>query len=193
MPSPRAGSPALRHRDSRTNRPHHQIERTPKVRGSGTGWPPCSTHSLYYRASVISVGRPARAPIRRESRFLLDMGAPTEALSAFSHLPQMRPSAAPRSDDRAAPIHGRRLGFGEGTGRSCCGSRGEPGPQLTDFFTRALMVASSAGVNCLSAKEVGHMAPSSRLAVSLKPNVAYLALNLAALWKKQTTLPSLVA
>ena len=35
------------------------------------------------------------------------------------------------------------------------------------------------------------MAPLSRFASSLKPNVAYLALNFAALWKKQTTLPSL--
>src|SRR5919201_5986096 len=35
------------------------------------------------------------------------------------------------------------------------------------------------------------MLPSSRFAVSLNPNVAYLALNLSALWKKQTTLPSL--
>src|SRR2546426_9392423 len=33
--------------------------------------------------------------------------------------------------------------------------------------------------------------PSSRFALSLKPKVAYLALNLCALWKKQTTLPSL--
>ena len=35
------------------------------------------------------------------------------------------------------------------------------------------------------------MAPSSRFALSLKPNVAYLDLNFCALWKKQTTLPSL--
>src|SRR6266516_4447675 len=35
------------------------------------------------------------------------------------------------------------------------------------------------------------MAPSSRFALSLKPNVAYLVLNFCALWKKQTTLPSL--
>ena len=35
------------------------------------------------------------------------------------------------------------------------------------------------------------MAPSSSLASSLKPSVAYLALNFAAGWKKQTTLPSL--
>src|SRR5688500_8484353 len=32
------------------------------------------------------------------------------------------------------------------------------------------------------------MAPSSRFAVSLKPSVAYLALNFCALWKKQTIL-----
>src|ERR1035437_5921259 len=35
------------------------------------------------------------------------------------------------------------------------------------------------------------MAPSSRFALSLKPNVAYLELNFCALWKKQTTLPFL--
>ena len=38
------------------------------------------------------------------------------------------------------------------------------------------------------AKAVGQMAPSSRFAVSLKPNVAYLDLNLCAGWRKQTTL-----
>src|SRR5918994_2073567 len=63
--------------------------------------------------------------------------------------------------------------------------------QLTAFSTSAPILASSADVNSFSAKEVGHMAPSSRFALSLKPNVAYLALNFAALWKKQTTLPSL--
>src|SRR5207245_9770494 len=35
------------------------------------------------------------------------------------------------------------------------------------------------------------MAPSSRFAASLKPNVAYLVLNFCAGWKKQTTSPSL--
>src|SRR5829696_3886408 len=63
--------------------------------------------------------------------------------------------------------------------------------QLTAFFTSSPIFASSVAVNSFSAKEVGHMAPSSRFATSLKPNVAYLALNLSALWKKQTTLPSL--
>ena len=47
-------------------------------------------------------------------------------------------------------------------------------PQLTAFFTSATIRASSAGVNSFSANAVGHMAPSSRFAWSLKPNVAYL-------------------
>src|SRR5512135_328715 len=65
--------------------------------------------------------------------------------------------------------------------------------QLTAFFTSALIFASSVAVNSVSAKEVGHRPPSSRLAVSLKPIVAYRVLNFCALWKKQTTLPSLLA
>src|SRR5271155_5022155 len=64
-------------------------------------------------------------------------------------------------------------------------------PQLTAFFTRATILASSDEVKTLSAKAVGHMAPSSRFASCMKPSVAYLVLNLVALWKKQTTLPSL--
>src|SRR5207248_7001237 len=68
---------------------------------------------------------------------------------------------------------------------------GLPSPQLTAFFTSAPILASSAAVNSFSAKAVGHVAPSSRFALSLKPNVAYLVLNFCALWKKQTTLPSL--
>src|SRR6185437_4144395 len=64
-------------------------------------------------------------------------------------------------------------------------------PQLTAFFTIAAIVASSAAVNFSRAKAVGHMAPSSRFAASLKANVAYLDLNFCASWKKQTTLSSL--
>src|SRR5713226_417091 len=64
-------------------------------------------------------------------------------------------------------------------------------PQLTAFFTSAPILASAAAVNSFSAKATGHTVPSSRFALSLKPNVAYLVLNLCALWKKQTTLPSL--
>src|SRR5881296_2121706 len=63
--------------------------------------------------------------------------------------------------------------------------------QLTAFFTSALILASSVAVNSFSAKATGHRAPSSRFAVSLKPNVAYLVLNFCALWKKQRTFPSL--
>src|SRR4051812_4361900 len=69
---------------------------------------------------------------------------------------------------------------------------GEIGRQPTAFFTSALIFFSSVAVNFFSAKEVGHMAPSSRLAESLKPNVAYRDLNFSALRKKQRTLPSLV-
>jgi hypothetical protein len=54
-------------------------------------------------------------------------------------------------------------------------------PQLTAFFTSATILSSAVAVNSFSAKAVGHMAPSSRFAVSLKPNVAYLALNFSAL------------
>src|SRR6266404_8656761 len=64
-------------------------------------------------------------------------------------------------------------------------------PQLTAFLTSAAILASSAAVNSLSAKAVGHMAPSSRFAWCIKPSVAYLVLNFCALWKKQTTFPSL--
>jgi hypothetical protein len=49
-------------------------------------------------------------------------------------------------------------------------------PQLTAFFTSAPILASSAAVNSFSAKAVGHMAPSSRFASCMKPNVAYLVL-----------------
>src|SRR5262245_25108245 len=73
---------------------------------------------------------------------------------------------------------------------------GEPGScragsQLTACSTSAAILASSAAVSSVSAKATGHRAPSSRCAVSLKPNVAYLVLNFCAGWKKQTTLPSL--
>src|SRR5207342_327930 len=71
------------------------------------------------------------------------------------------------------------------------GPSGELSPQLTAFFTSATILASSVAVSSFSAKEVGHMAPSSRFASSLKPSVAYLDLNFSALWKKQTILPSL--
>src|ERR687889_215373 len=65
------------------------------------------------------------------------------------------------------------------------------GAQFTALLTSSPIFASSAALSSLSAKEVGHMAPSSRFALSLKLNVAYLVSNFCALWKKQTTLPPL--
>ena len=65
---------------------------------------------------------------------------------------------------------------------SCAGPSGELSPQLTALFTSEPILASSAAVNSVSAKAVGHMVPSSRFASSLKPNVAYLVLNFCALW-----------
>src|SRR5512135_1352763 len=59
------------------------------------------------------------------------------------------------------------------------------------FFRSARILASSVVVSSFSANEVGHMGLLSRFALSLKPSVAYLVLNFWALWKKQTTLPSL--
>src|SRR6266550_5469327 len=50
--------------------------------------------------------------------------------------------------------------------------------QLTAFFTSAPILASAAAVSSFRAKATGHTVPSSRFALSLKPNVAYLALNL---------------
>jgi len=60
------------------------------------------------------------------------------------------------------------------TTRPCTGI--EMSPQLTAFFTSAPIRASSAAVNFFSAKAVGRKSPSSRFALSLKPNVAYLVL-----------------
>ena len=55
---------------------------------------------------------------------------------------------------------------------------------------KALILASSVVVNSFSARATGRMVFSSRFAVSLKLNLAYLVLNFYAVWKKQTTLPS---
>jgi len=59
--------------------------------------------------------------------------------------------------------------------------RAHPAPYSAAFSTSAAILASSAVVNFFRAKEVGHMAPSSRVALSPKPRVAHLALNLLAL------------
>src|SRR5689334_21706427 len=90
-----------------------------------------------------------------------------------------------------APRGRARFGMSGSDGEWDGGGNGEISPQRTAFFTSAPIFASSAAVNSFSAKATGQRAPSSRFALSLKPNVAYLVLNFCALWKKQTTLPSL--
>src|SRR5438309_1653620 len=58
-------------------------------------------------------------------------------------------------------------------------------------FTLIVVCALSNQPRGFSAKAVGRRACSSRFDSRTKPNVAYLVLNFCALWKKQTTLPSL--
>lgn len=78
-------------------------------------------------------------------------------------------------------------------GAARCRVVGEVDTQLTAFFTRAAILASSAAVNFINAKPVGHITPSSRCAESLKPNVQYLVLNFCPVWKKQIILPASLA
>ena len=63
-------------------------------------------------------------------------------------------------------------------------SRGGPacvlGSQLIALVTSSLILFSSVRVHDVSANSTGHMAPSSRFALSLKPSVAYLVLNFSA-------------
>jgi hypothetical protein len=66
-----------------------------------------------------------------------------------------------------------RLGWRGGPG---C----ELGSQLIALFTSLLILFSSVPVHDVSANSTGHMAPSSRFALSLKPSVAYLVLNFSA-------------
>src|SRR3954453_12179860 len=70
-------------------------------------------------------------------------------------------------------------------------ARDQRDPQLTAFLTISAMRASTSAFNSVSANEVGHISPSSRFALSLKPSVAYRLLNFCASWKKQTTLSPL--
>src|SRR5690349_20840647 len=108
-------------------------------------------------------------------------------LSTDARLDHRADRAPLRAEERRSVARAVRSGRGRRRGASAVDST----PQLTAFFSSAPILASSAAVSSFSAKEVGHMADSSRFALSLKPSVAYLALNLCALWKKHTTLPSL--
>src|SRR6266702_827911 len=126
----------------------------------------------------------------------LGVGAEQRRLHAVGlrerHADRVEQSGARR---RVAPSRASRSGSGRPTPLrpGPAPSRGSVrlSPQPTAFFTSAPIFASSAAVNSFSAKATGHRAPSSRFAASLKPNVPYLVLNFCALWKKQTTLPSL--
>jgi hypothetical protein len=62
---------------------------------------------------------------------------------------------------------------------------------LAAFFTSSAIRASTAAVSFVTAKETGHISPSSRLASGWNSKVAYLTLNFEAGLKKQITLPSL--
>ena len=62
---------------------------------------------------------------------------------------------------------------------------------LTALLTNSAIFFSSAAVSLFNAYEFGHMLPSSRFALSLKPRTEYLALNLPAFWKKHIPLSNL--
>ncbi len=89
-----------------------------------------------------------------------------------------RPDPEPPAATHVPRIGGRWLG-------------GALTSQLTACLTSAAIFASSVAVSSFSANAVGHIEPSSRFALSLKPSVAYLVLNFCAGWKWQITLPSL--
>src|SRR5438477_2974557 len=99
-----------------------------------------------------------------------------------------RTPAQKRSSERVGNTDSHE---GRGAGKSTAPRGREKHAYFTAFFTSSAILASSVAVYPFNAKAVGHMAPSSRFALSLKPSVAYLVLNFCAVWKKQTTLPSL--
>src|SRR5213595_912419 len=99
-----------------------------------------------------------------------------------------RTPAQKRSSERVGNTDSHE---GRGAGKSTTPGGREKHAYFTAFFTSAAILSSSAAVNPFSAKAVGHMAPSSRFALSLKPSVAYLDLNFCAGWKKHTILSSL--
>jgi hypothetical protein len=63
--------------------------------------------------------------------------------------------------------------------------------QPTAVVTSSTTFSSTAGVHSRRANAVGHIAPSSSRAGSLKPKVEYRVENFCEPWKKHTTLPSL--
>jgi uncharacterized protein YndB with AHSA1/START domain len=147
------------------------------------------------RASTIEYSPPPRRAIFKNERFEAGRAASRlRSSSAKKCLVECERASSPPGRTRSLGMTSRRPSVsltGSAQARPTPArprptpSRGSErlSPQLTAFLTSAPILASSAPVNSFSAKEVGHMAPSSRFALSLKPNVAYLALNLCALWK----------
>ncbi len=108
---------------------------------------------------------------------------------------RLRTMSRARAPTERAPSSTRlAVGFSRATAvtQRSFGNR-ELSPHLIAFFTSAAIRFSSAAVSFVSAKDVGHMLPSSRFASGWNPNVAYLTLNFDAAWKKQMIWPSLVA
>src|SRR5437867_7139692 len=105
-------------------------------------------------AIILALGFAGRQCVGPADPFCL--GLTTEMIGARFWLSDnlSRHAGSPRADRRSRPVAG----------------------QFSDsaFFTSAAVLASSAAVNPFSAYAAGHMFPSSRFALSLKPNVAYL-------------------
>src|SRR5262245_50660921 len=146
-----------------------------------------SLASMYFSERLASDWFRRRTRIRRPARFT----GPTTRHPTRLESESSRHFARPLAASSHAAWRRRSLGLSELWKSLGAGPCGECRHQLTAFFTSEPILASSAAVNSFSAKATGHRAPSSRFASSLKPNEAYLVLNFCALWKKQTTLPSL--
>src|ERR1041385_5352920 len=132
---------------------------------------PASVIRTYARPVILAVNPGDRAPKRSSMACLPDREGPVNRGGSGG---TRRPMGYPYDGS-----DGRLVSRWSGQARG----GGPRPPQRTAFFTSAASLASSAAVSSFSAKATGHTVPSSRFALSLKPNVAYLALNLWALWK----------
>jgi hypothetical protein len=154
-----------------------------------------NVHQATPRQDVLDAvepsGRPRGRPGRPRRRLAIRRERPAASAWRFFHLAFPHLGCA-HIFNRALQPHVCEVRFARGQAVPPRAGLGvERRPQLTALFTSAPILASSAALNSVSAKAVGHMAPSSRCAASLKPSVAYRVLNFCALWKKQTTSPSL--
>src|SRR5437667_12327059 len=174
-------------------RPHGQsiLGRRPRPRSPG-GWVPCP--SFQARGALKSVlwsngWRLSCGALKKDS--FLNLRTPSGSGAGEAAARSIECPAEREVTDTASCEPQREEMKVRGWIPPRARASGEISPQRTAFFTSAPILASSVAVSSFSAKATGHMASSSRFALSLKPNVAYLVLNFCALWKKQTTLPSL--